>query len=396
MTDITAWRLLGPAAISVLLLASDAFVAGVLIHAGALRAWLAVAVVASLSGTLALVAGLAAIRAVRRGRELHRLGQELDELLRTSDSAQESRRLLMAYAERVVRGAGAAVLTTGESGDQLEPTLGSIVDHTPLSRIRTDRVHAQACLAIRLGRGHVRTAGDRPLAPCAVCGALDAEIACEPLLAAGEAIGTLLVAHEKRIGAGERAALRDSAARSAPILANQRELALADERAVNDPLTGLPNRRAAEETIRRMAAHAGRSLSPLGLVLLNLDRFRMVNDAYGHDRGDKVLIAVGQLLAETIRASDFAARFGGEEFLILLPDTDRQGSVELAEKIRRQLERSDLAQVGAVTASLGVTCLPEDAVEPEELIRKAGRAVYTAKAHGRNRVQSAEPTSHGS
>jgi diguanylate cyclase (GGDEF)-like protein len=395
MTDLTARRPLALAAISVLLLTGDAFVAGVLIDAGALRAWLAVAAVASLAGTLALVAGLAAIRSDHRGRELDRLGHELDELLRTSDSAQESRRLLMEHAARVVPGAGAAVLTTGESGDQLEPTLDSIVDQTPLSRIRTDRAQAQACLAIRLGRGHARSTGDRPLAPCAVCGALGAEIVCEPLLAGGEAIGTLLVAHEKRIGSGERAALRDSTARSAPILANQRELALADERAVNDPLTGLPNRRAAEETIRRMAAHAGRSLSPLGLVLVDLDRFRMVNDAYGHDRGDKVLIAVGRVLAETVRASDFAARFGGEEFLLLLPDTDRQGSVELAEKIRRQLGRSDLAQVGAVTASFGVACLPEDAVEPEELIRKAGRAVYTAKAHGRNRVESAEPPGRG-
>jgi diguanylate cyclase (GGDEF)-like protein len=395
MTDITARRFRALAAISVLLLTGDAFAAGVLIHAGALRAWIAVGTLSSVSVTLALLAGAGAVRAARRGRELHRLGRELDELLRTSGSAQESRRLLIEHAERVVPGAGAALLTTGES-DQLQPTLDSIVDQTPLSRIRTDRAQARACLAIRLGRGHVRTAGDRPLAPCAVCGAVDAEIACEPLLAAGEAIGTLLVAHEKRIGAAERAALRDSTLRSAPILANQRELALTEERAINDPLTGLPNRRAAEETLRRMAAHAGRSLSPLGLVLLDLDRFRTLNDAYGHDRGDKVLTAVGKLLAETIRASDFAARFGGEEFLILLPDTDRQGSVELAEKIRRQIERSDLAQVGALTASLGVACLPEDAVEPEELTRKAGRAVYTAKAHGRNRVESAgQPSGHG-
>ena len=186
--------------------------------------------------------------------------------------------------------------------------------------------------------------------------------------------------------------LRDAAGRAAPILAGQRELARAEERAVSDELTGLPNRRAADETIRRMVAHAGRALSPLGVVLLDLDRFRVLNELHGHSHGDKALAAVGRLLAATARASDFVARYGGEEFLLVLPDTDRLGCLEVAEKIRRAIERAELVQTGPITASLGVACLPDDAVDPEHLIRQADRALYVAKAQGRNRVQAADPS----
>lgn len=139
-----------------------------------------------------------------------------------------------------------------------------------------------------------------------------------------------------------------------------------------------------------MVAHAGRSRSPLGVVLLDLDRFHVLNDLHGHSHGDKVLAAIGRLLGATVRASDFAARFGGEEFLLVLPDTDRQGCLEVAEKIRRQIERTELVPTGPVTASLGVACLPDDAVDPEQLLRHADRALYVAKAQGRNRVQAAE------
>ena len=104
---------------------------------------------------------------------------------------------------------------------------------------------------------------------------------------------------------------------------------------------------------------------------------------------------MGRLLTATIRASDFAARFGGEEFLLLLPETDRLGSIELAEKIRKQIERTELVHTGPITASFGVAGLPEDAVDPDELVRKADRALYMAKAQGRNRVESADHSGHG-
>jgi diguanylate cyclase (GGDEF)-like protein len=391
----TARRVAVPAIVAALLICGDAFAAGLGARHGPVSAWLGVGLVALLGVLSAAIAVAAARALVRRERTLDDAGRELDELLQSSSSAEESQRLLIDNAERILPGAGCGVLLVADGGERLAPKLGEQVDQTPLHGIRTDGLGARSCLAMRLGRSHERSQDNSPLAPCGVCGAIDADMACEPLVSGSEIIGTLLVAHSARISDREHAALRDSARRAAPILASQRELARAEERSVSDALTGLPNRRAAEETLRRMVAQAGRSLSPLGVVLLDLDRFRVINDLHGHSHGDKALAAVGRLLATTIRASDFVARFGGEEFLLLLPETDRQGSIELAEKIRKQLERTELVQTGPITASFGVAGLPEDAVQPDELVRKADRALYMAKAQGRNRVESADHSGHG-
>jgi diguanylate cyclase (GGDEF)-like protein len=391
----TARRVAVPAIVAALVLTGDAFAAGLDARHGGLVAWLVVGLVALLGVLLAAVAAGAAHALVRRERAVDDAGRELDELLQSSGSAPESQRLLIDNAERILPGAGCGVLLVADGGERLAPTLGDTVDQTPLHGIRTEGLSARSCLAMRLGRSHARSQERSPLAPCGVCGAIDADVACEPLVSGSEIIGTLLVAHDGRISDREHAALRDSARRAAPILASQRELARAEERSVTDALTGLPNRRAAEETLRRMVSQAGRSLSPLGVVLLDLDRFRVLNDLHGHSHGDKALAAVSRLLSATIRASDFAARFGGEEFLLLLPETDRLGSIELAEKIRKQIERTELVQTGPITASFGVAGLPEDAVDPGELVRKADRALYMAKAQGRNRVESADHSGHG-
>ncbi|MFZ1994948.1 MAG: GGDEF domain-containing protein [Solirubrobacteraceae bacterium] len=379
-----------PAAAAAVTMTGAAFAAGLDTRHGGPDAWLVVALVALLGVVFAAIAVAATHGLVRRERTLDDAGRELDELLQSSGSARESQRLLIDNAQRILPGAGCGVLLVADGGAHLAPTLGDAVDQTPLHGIRTDGLGARSCLAMRLGRSHERSQDGSPLAPCGVCGAIDADVSCEPLVSGSEIIGTLLVAHAGRITDREHAALRDSARRAAPILATQRELARAEERSITDALTGLPNRRAAEETLRRMAAHAGRSLSPLGVVLLDLDRFRVLNDLHGHSHGDKALAAVGRLLSATIRASDFAARFGGEEFLLLLPETDRRGSVEVAEKLRKQIERTELVPTGPITASLGVAGLPEDAVDPDELVRKAHRALYMAKAQGRNRVEPAD------
>jgi diguanylate cyclase (GGDEF)-like protein len=395
MRGTTAGRVVLPAAIAAVLLTGAAFAAGLDARHGGWRSWVVVGGVALLGLLIAGGAVASARGLVRRERQLDDAGRELDELLQSSGSAAESQRLLITNATRILPGAGCGVLLVAEGGERLEPKLADAVDQTPLHGIRTDGLGARSCLAMRLGRSHERSLDKSPLAPCGVCGAIDADVACEPLVSGSEIIGTVLVAHAERISDRERAALRDSARRAAPILAGQRELAKVEERAVTDALTGLPNRRAAEEMIRRMVAQAGRSLSPLGVVLLDLDRFRVLNDLHGLSHGDRALAAVGRLLSATVRASDFAARFGGEEFLLLLPETDRHGAMELAEKVRRQIERTELVQTGPITASFGVAGLPEDAVDPRELIRKADRALYMAKAQGRNRVESADPSGHG-
>jgi diguanylate cyclase (GGDEF)-like protein len=264
--------------------------------------------------------------------------------------------------------------------------VGDGYQETALRGLELEQLKPRSCMAVRLSRPYERGSGEDLLMQCEVCGKIAADLACEPLLVGGQVIGSVLVARDKALGARERDRVRDSVTQAAPILANQRNLALAELRAASDALTGLPNRRAADETLKRMTAHAGRSLSPLSAVLLDLDHFKQVNDVHGHEQGDKALAAVAQILGSMLRASDFAARYGGEEFLVLLPDTDRATAADVAEKLRAAIAGAEVSNIGSLTASFGVAALPDDAGESEQLIRKADRALYTAKAAGRNRV----------
>ena len=356
-----------------------------------LATWLAAGVAALLAIAFVL-AGIVLVHRTNRRESLRlKRQQELRELLQVSASEEEAQLLLMRHVLRLVPGSGAAVFNRNSSDDRLEPTLSEDADQTPLRNLELVQLRPRSCMAIRLSQPHRRRPGEEPLLRCEACGKLKAEVICEPLLVGGQVIGSVLVAREQPIGMTESEGVHESVVQAAPFLANQRNLELAERRAASDALTGLPNRRAADEAIKRMAAHAGRSVSPLSVVLLDLDHFKLVNDLHGHERGDKTLAAVGQLLTANVRASDFAARYGGEEFLLLLPDTDRGGAVEVAEKLRQSIERAEIREVGTVTASFGIATMPDDAVEPENLIRKADRALYVAKAHGRNRIEVAAP-----
>jgi diguanylate cyclase (GGDEF)-like protein len=354
--------------------------------------WLAVGVAAALSIVLVVTGLLILRRAARReGRRLRRQ-QELRELLQVSASEEESQSLLIRHVERVVPGAGAAIFNRNNSNDRLEAALSEKAALTPLRDLEVVQLRPRSCLAVRLSRAFERQPGEDSLMRCEACGKVAGAVLCEPLLVGGQVIGSVLVARDQAIDAAERDRVHDAVSQAAPIFANQRNLAVAEQRAASDALTGLPNRRAADESIKRMVAHAGRTVTSIAAVLLDLDHFKKVNDLHGHDLGDKALAMIGQTLSASLRASDFAARYGGEEFLLLLPDTDRSGAVEVAEKLRRTIAQTEIREVGALTASFGIAVMPDDAAEPEQLIRKADRALYAAKAGGRNRVEVAVST----
>ena len=354
---------------------------------------ISVALAVVLAGLLVWLALTLTRRSARRAELRRRDQAELRDLLQVAESEEESRRLLIRHLEKIVPGALAAVLSRNNSDDRLDATLSEsgaeVPEGSPLSPENAARLHPRSCMAVRLSRSYHHHRGDDLLLRCDICGAMREASACEPLLVGGQVIGSVLVVSDKPIDESASARIRESVVQATPILDNQRNLMLAEARAASDALTGLPNRRAANETLKRMVAHAGRSVSELAAILLDLDHFKVINDRYGHESGDKALALVGRIIATTIRTSDFAARFGGEEFLILLPDTHREGALIVAEKIRVEIEHSEVPGVGPVTASLGVAVLPADAVEADELIRKADRALYTAKEGGRNRVHGA-------
>jgi diguanylate cyclase (GGDEF)-like protein len=154
-----------------------------------------------------------------------------------------------------------------------------------------------------------------------------------------------------------------------------------------DALTGLANRRALEEILAAEISRAQRFAHQLAVVLLDLDRFKEINDSFGHAAGDGMLRAVSRLLTSLARQGDTVARWGGEEFVVVLPETDLAGARRFAERLRRTIEAHAVGDL-TTSASCGVaTMLPEDSVE--ELLGAADQALYRAKSNGRNRTESA-------
>ncbi|HEU4951087.1 MAG TPA: diguanylate cyclase [Holophagaceae bacterium] len=207
------------------------------------------------------------------------------------------------------------------------------------------------------------------------------------------------------LGSGLAVSLGLLAALTVLAQARERALGLVDRRtrelreanralldlATTDPLTGLLNRRAMDLRLAEEEARAAREGTALALVSVDVDFFKHVNDKYGHAMGDAVLRDLGRLLREATRLTDHAARMGGEEFLLLCPNTDATGAAVLAEGLRARFEALVHEEGGErirVTASFGVSASePGAPVEAARLLRRSDRALYRAKAEGRNRVE---------
>jgi len=162
---------------------------------------------------------------------------------------------------------------------------------------------------------------------------------------------------------------------------------------MTDAVTGLRSRRYVTEVLAIEVLRARRYRLPLTVLMADLDHFKSVNDRFGHPVGDSVLRRVSDLLRSLLRATDVAGRFGGEEFLVVLPQTDRSGALSLAERWRRSLELTALEAPDGkrirTTVSIGVAEFMAHMARPDELVRAADDALYTAKSNGRNRIEIA-------
>ncbi len=330
------------------------------------------------------------VRSRQDSQATQRAQNEFVETLQVTDSETEAHVLLQHHLQRSIDPARSiAVLNRNNSADRLEPAT-DLPEGSPLV---TGLVGAapRSCLAVRLARTHAEGGDGRPpLLACQVCTGLDSYTTCEPLIVSGEVIGSVLLGHDQPLAPQQLDTIKQSVFQAAPLLGNLRSLALAQFRANNDFLTGLANKRATEDTLRRMVAQANRSLSPLAAIMVDLDHFKKVNDLHGHGVGDEALAAVGAALADSIRASDYAGRYGGEEFLLLLPGTGSDDAAHVAEKVRLAIAAISIpALQGPLTASFGVAALPADSGDASGLLRQADRALYQAKAEGRNRVVQA-------
>ena len=152
-----------------------------------------------------------------------------------------------------------------------------------------------------------------------------------------------------------------------------------------DQLTGLFNRRFLELRARDEIQRTRRYATPLTILLMDIDHFKSVNDTHGHDVGDTVLVSVARCLSRHTRTTDIVSRWGGEEFLILVPGSDKAGGAELAEKLRRAIADSRHGPLDTITASFGVTSLIDDDTL-DTLVKRADDGLYQAKTAGRNQV----------
>jgi diguanylate cyclase (GGDEF)-like protein len=311
---------------------------------------------------------------------------EFAEMMQLTESEEEAHNLLKRQVERVVPKANVVMLNRNNSADRLQATTKVPEDSSLLDTL--ENAKPRSCLAVRFARTHSEQPEREPLITCEVCGKASPYSTCEPLLVGGEVIGAVLATHPEALTDGDTTSIKQSVTQAAPVLANLRNLAIAERRAETDALTGLPNNRNVSDTVRRMVAHASRTVSPLAALALDLDHFKHINDRYGHGSGDEVLAAVGSTLKTSCRESDFVGRAGGEEFLILLPDTGLDAAKLVAENVRRALAAITIPSIErAITASIGVAVLPDHAGDATSLLRHADRALYTAKKNGRNRTE---------
>jgi diguanylate cyclase (GGDEF)-like protein len=210
-----------------------------------------------------------------------------------------------------------------------------------------------------------------------------------------EYLGALSIARHGRPFSREEEELLEYLAGQAVVSIENASLHEAvEQQAVTDELTGLANVRAFLTTMDREVERGRRFDTPLGLIMLDIDDFKLVNDSYGHQQGDEVLALVAGTLREEIRELDTAARYGGEELAVILPQTDASGAELLAERMRAAVQSLQVPRMGgggtlSVTASFGVAAMPESALDRDGLIAAADAALYAAKRAGKNRVERA-------
>jgi diguanylate cyclase (GGDEF)-like protein/PAS domain S-box-containing protein len=249
-----------------------------------------------------------------------------------------------------------------------------------------------SCWALRTGHPHLVLAGDST-APCAHATKVKNTYLCAPIMAQGETLGTVhfqATDVAPQMDASELSFKTTFAAQVGLSIANIRLREALRTQSVRDALTGLYNRRYLEETLEREMRRAARAAQSLGILMIDLDHFKKFNDTYGHDAGDVVLRETGASLTKGIRAEDFVCRFGGEEFVVILPTADPETSRARAERLRTKMRELTIMyqgkSLGIITISVGVAAFPAHGMSPRELMGAADAALYEAKRGGRDRV----------
>ena len=233
-----------------------------------------------------------------------------------------------------------------------------------------------------------------------VTGAVGGSVVAFPMISRGRTVGALVgldpmpSSSMPSLTGAALTSLRTLFEPQAIALENALTVQLAESLSVTDDLTRLYNSRYMNQVLRRETKRASRSGRPLSLLFIDLDGFKLVNDSHGHLSGSQALVEAAEVIRACARETDVVARFGGDEFSLILPDTGRDGAVSVAVRIRERvaehifLEKAGLAV--RLTASVGVATLPDVAGSAEELIRAADMAMYKVKEAGKNGIHVAQ------
>jgi diguanylate cyclase (GGDEF)-like protein/PAS domain S-box-containing protein len=324
----------------------------------------------------------------QRNREMWLLG-EMTAVLQTSNSADEAATVIATHARQLFAGDAGALYLFRHSRTVLEPAAawGDVMpeDHG---------FERDDCWALRRGRTHLVDGSGSGLRCPHVTHVPAQGYLCIPMAVKGEHLGLLHLGSEVTRLDEARQRFAQTVAESVGLgISNLRLSEALRNQAIRDPLTGLFNRRFMVEALERELRRATRRLTPLSVIMLDLDHFKLLNDTSGHEAGDALLRDLGAYLLRNVRAGDVACRYGGEEFMLILPDAPQGHAKERAEALRdgvRTLGVRDAVRGGSpITVSAGVASFPEHGATADELLRAADAALYVAKQQGRDRVVSA-------
>jgi diguanylate cyclase (GGDEF)-like protein/PAS domain S-box-containing protein len=312
---------------------------------------------------------------------------KMGELLQSCVSLDEVCATSMGFAPKVFPAARGAMALLNASR-----SLAEVIGSWAECQLSAKEFEPSECWALRTGHPHLVTAGDLT-APCAHAAGVKNTYLCIPILAQGETLGILhLQATDEspQLNTSELSFKTTFAAQVGLSIANIRLRDALRTQSVRDALTGLYNRRYLEEVLEREVRRAARAAQSLGVLIIDLDHFKTFNDTYGHDAGDAVLRETGAALARGIRAEDFVCRFGGEEFVVILPTANLAAACARAERLRLKMKELTVLHqgrsMGMLTVSIGVAVFPEHALSPKELMAAGDAALYEAKHRGRDQV----------
>jgi len=256
------------------------------------------------------------------------------------------------------------------------------------------------CWGLRLGRIHIiEDAKTGPLCPH-IKQPPSAGLFCLPLIAKGNILGVLHVrikpSSAQESSHNSIAEIKETSAVFGMFLslsiANINLWTKLADQSIRDPLTGLFNRRYMEETLQSEILRAARKRTEIGIVMADIDHFKKFNDAYGHEAGDALIVKLAELFKHKIRGSDVACRYGGEEFIIILPESSTKDTIKRAEALREEVKNLNIyfreQLLPQITMSMGIATYPGNGTELKDLMWVADKALFKAKKEGRDRVVS--------